>query len=168
MRKILLALPLIALSLVAGTSAPATAAGPAPAPTRTLTFEGEAGAHPVDGRGATRAAPKDEIEVRGTRSVVKVDAYSADGDDLWLELRAANDAPVRPGVYRTNATRRPDGPRILVVSRGIGCVDDHATVLVSRLRRDANGLVTALDLRFEHRCGSASAPALRGTLHYRA
>lgn len=161
-KKMLIALPL-AVAMLAG-AAPAVAA----APSRVLTFEAEPGARPVDGRSGHWTAPGDEIEVRGTASVVKLDAVAADGDDLWVELRGANGAPLRRGVYRTDAAARPDGPRMLVVSRGIGCSDDHARFAITRIRRDAAGRVTVLDLRFEHRCGSATAPALRGQLRYRA
>jgi hypothetical protein len=139
-------------------------------------FEGDAGAHPVDGRSGTWASPGYEVRFWEYENVVKADAASWDGWDwIRIEIGGPAGAPLEPGTY--TGARHPspghDGPTIKVVAAtretgGLSCGDDRATVTVERVERDEYGTLTAFDADVEHRCGAESGPALRAHLHFTA
>jgi len=161
--RMLVALPLVAA--LVGVAAPAAVAKPV----RSFTFTAEAGAHPVNGRSGQWTPPDAEIDVHEFERVIKMHAETHNGWDwIRVEFRGRDGAALRRGVYRTDAKARPDGPRMLVISNGLGCIDDYGRFTITRIRRDSSGQLSALDARFEHHCGSATAPALRGEIRYRA
>ncbi len=102
---------------------------------------------------------------------MKVDA-STDGGRDWIrvELSGPDGAPLRPGVYRDvrHQGEHTATPGILVISNGLGCGEDYAEFTIERIERDATNKLTTLDATFEHRCGSATAPVLRGQFHHRS
>jgi hypothetical protein len=170
---------LMVLSLVAcgkaegkGSSGPAAIPSYVPTPTgpNTFTFDADQGAQPVDGKSGTWTAPQSEIQVGEHDGIIKIDSDIDGGRDyIRVELNAPNHEPLSEGRYldARNRAHTPSNPGILVISKSLGCDDSYGGFIIDLLNRDHAGLLTALDAGFVASCGSATAPALRGRIHYR-
>ncbi|SDD96450.1 hypothetical protein [Actinokineospora iranica] len=162
---------MLALGAVAALVAAVAPAAQADEPGASLAYQAEAGAWPVDGRGASWSTPANEVMVWEFDGVVKVDGQNSTGSDyLRVELTGPGGTPLEAGAYTgvRNRHRHPEGPGIEVVSNGFGCGDDYAEFTITSLARDpADGALTALDVEVTHRCGSPTAPALTATAHFR-
>jgi hypothetical protein len=167
LRRALLVLPVVLV--MSGTVAPIAMADVVE-PSASFEISAETGAWPVRS-GHLWEAPADELMVWENANIVKVDASTADGwNYVRLELNAAGLAPLQVGSYQDVRYREsnPAGPGILLVSNGFGCGTDVAEFTIDKIERDAGGRLTALDADFEQRCGSATAPATRGAVHFQA
>lgn len=163
----------VAAAVLIGTvvgAAGAAAGTPSDPPGATFTFKAEAGAHPVDGRTGEWVSPDSEIRVWEYQNIVKIDAMNG-LDDIWVELNGPNRTRLTVGTYQhvRNQLHGPAGnPGILVVSRGLGCIDDYAEFTIYRIERDRAGQLVALDASLTQRCGTPNGPALNAHVHYRA
>ncbi|MBB5857511.1 hypothetical protein ACFQ05_41055 [Amycolatopsis umgeniensis] len=142
-----------------GVSAPVAAADE---PIASIDFSAEQGAFPVDGKsGHWVGSPEHEVMIREVGDVLRVDA---DADNGRYYFRLDFSAP--SGALEVGSYEHAQGAHILAIATGLGCTDDYSSFTISRVERGAAGL-TALDATFEQRCGSPTAPALRGEVHYR-
>ncbi|WP_132125472.1 hypothetical protein [Actinocrispum wychmicini] len=129
-----------------------------------LTFEAAPGAFPVDGRGGSWG----DVAVWEYQRVVKVDAATDNGADwIRIELNGRAGEALTAGTYLNvrNHETHPDGPGIQIVSNGLGCSDDYATVTIDRIERD-DDQVTALDATVDQHCGSPDGPVFHAQVHY--
>ncbi|HEX6353364.1 hypothetical protein [Actinophytocola sp.] len=148
----------------------AAAGTPSDPPGATVTVKAEVGAHPVNGRTAEWISPDSEIMVWEYQNVVKIDAMKG-LDDIRVELNGPNRARLAVGTYqdvRNQLYGPASSPGILVISRGLGCIDDYAEFTVDRIERDLSGRLVALEASFTQRCGAPDGPALNGHVHYQA
>jgi len=109
-----------------------------------------------------------QIAISGKADFVQATVGDAGGWNLWF--RAPEGQLLQPGVYRhaeraSFATGR--SPGLDVFGNGRGCNEVFGRFAVNQIRNDADGNVTALDVRFVQRCEAADAPALRGWFRYR-
>jgi hypothetical protein len=165
-RRALLVLPVVLA--MSGAVAPVAMADTTES--ASLEISSETGAWPVSNSHRWET-PADEFMVWENENIVKVDASTMDGRNyVRVELNATGFVPLRVGTYEgvRNRLLDPGGPGILVVSGGFGCGTDFAEFTIDRIERDAGGKLTALDADFEQRCGSATAPASRGEVHFEA
>jgi hypothetical protein len=166
-RRALLMLPVVLA--MSGAAVPIAMAGTAE-PAASLQITVEPGAHPVASTKVWKA-PADEFMVWENENILKIDASTPDGQSyVRVELNAAGSVPLQVGTYENVRHRGafPETPGILVVSGGLGCGDDFAEFTIHHLERDAAGKLTAVDVTYEHHCGSVSAPVARGDAHYQA
>jgi hypothetical protein len=166
-RRVLLVLPVVLA--MSGAAVPIATADTAE-PAASLQVTVEPGAFPVTSTKVWKA-PADEIMVWENENILKIDASTPDGQSyVRVELNAAGSAPLQVGTYENVRQRGTDpaAPGIVVVSGGLGCGDDFAEFTVHHIERDAAGKLTAVDVTYDHHCGSASAPIARGDAHFQA
>lgn len=158
------------LAAVCGT-APAVSAVPAVESGAVFTFDAEAGAHPVGDRSGEWSTPGYEIRVWEYDAVVKVDAATWSGTDfIRVELNGPGGAPLTTGYYPGVRNRGADlvSPGMQVISNGLGCGDHYGEFTITRIERDDDGGLTALDATFTQRCGDPAGPALHGSIQFEA
>ncbi len=110
-----------------------------------LDYTAEQGAHPVIGKsGHWAASPENDVRAYELGDTLRVDAETDHGFDyIRLDFSAPSGA-VQEGTY-----------------------DHGGEHISSRFPTVAAEGLLALDVTFEQRCGSPTAPALRGEVHYR-
>lgn len=154
-------------ALAAGAlAAPAEAATTAPVPATSYHFTSEAGDYIGQGGTATYRAPTDAVTMGGSAASLRV---SVGGWDI--ELAAPAGETLHPGVYRDAeraAFRTGRSPGLDVGGNGRGCNEVYGQFSVNQIGTDDSGAVTLLDATFTQHCEQAGAPALRGTVKYRA
>lgn len=133
-----------------------------------FSFESEAGEYVGEGESGTLTSDAVTFTSHGTagQADIRVDQMGA----FWhIRLAAPTGSQLTPGTY-TDARRWPatDHPGLDVSGNGNGCNVTFGSFTVRSISADATGRVTVLDATFEQRCETATAPALRGALRYRA
>jgi hypothetical protein len=93
-------------------------------------------------------------------------------DSGWnLQFKAPTGEVLTRGVY-PHAERAAfvsgRAPGLEVTVTGRGCNEIFGRFAVDRLNTDADGNITALDIRFAQRCDGADAPVLHGWVRYRS
>ncbi|GLW92907.1 hypothetical protein [Actinokineospora globicatena] len=138
-----------------------------------ISFDGAAGAFPVNGYGDTWETPDQEVRIWEYDNVITFDGdkYRGPGQGwTWLaiELSGADGAPLSPGTYTgvTNRYQHPENTGIVVIRDGLACGLDVAEFTITTLERDPDtGRLTAFDAEITQRCGSPTAPVFTATLH---
>jgi hypothetical protein len=161
-----------ALGLTAGLVQPAAAADGTPRAVTMYRHTSEAGDSVGQGTSVSYTSATASIEGGGsTPESARVRVFA---DDTWWEvtLAAPKGDTLRPGVYRNvekAAFRTGRAPGLDVSGRGRGCDDVYGQFAVNQVEIDATtGQVAVLDATFTQRCGSPTAPALKGAVKYRA
>ncbi|MEU9591256.1 hypothetical protein AB0D84_16240 [Streptomyces sp. NPDC048193] len=153
-----------------GLTAPAQAAAGTPVATTAYRHTSEAGDYVGQGGSVAFTPATATIGVTGTAERVRLRLLT---DDTWweVELAAPKGDTLRPGVYRDvekAAFRTGRAPGLDVGGAGRSCDDVYGRFSVNQIETDASGAVTVLDATYVQRCGSATAPALKGTVKYNA
>lgn len=169
-------LPLVLAAVITGATAVALTvvaapAGAAPAPAGTTSVSLVSAAGDFVGAGRTYAyADPATIGLTGTAAELTVSVQTA--TDWWfLNLAAPRGEQFRPARY-PDAERAPfrtgRAPGLDVFGNGRGCNQVWGSIAVDQISVEPDGTVSMLDATFVQHCESASAPALRGAVHYRA
>ncbi|MFE6888047.1 hypothetical protein [Streptomyces sp. NPDC057694] len=152
-------------------SAPgAEAASAKPVPVTAYTQRSEAGDWIGQGEAHTYRAPAADIRVLGddTYATAIIEA----GDVRWsVEMQAPAGDRLTPGVFR-GAERAPGpsgrAPGLSVGGDGRGCNTVYGQFTINQIDTDGKGEIALLDASYVQRCEEADAPALRGTIKYKA
>ncbi|MFB6773460.1 hypothetical protein [Streptomyces sp. NPDC056337] len=162
------------IGLTAGLSAPAAAAAGTPAAVTKYSHNSEAGDYIGQGAKAAYTPATATITAGGDAEYVRFRVWVESEDDVtwWdVELAAPKGEKLRPGVYR-NAERASfrtgRSPGLDVSGDGRGCNEVWGQFSVNQIETDDTGAVSVLDASYVQRCDSASAPALRGQVKFRA
>lgn len=162
----LAALP-VAFALLAGAATSANAANVVDESVTEFRFTADAGAHPLHGASGVWATPDREVLVWENGNVVKIDSATwQNREPFRLELSTADGSPLGVGAYQQG--QAPETLRTLVIYNGLGCVEARAAVLVDRIERDTEGILTALDVTLEHYCSGSGDQGLHAQVRYRA
>lgn len=134
----------------------------------TFSFESDSGEYVGKGGNGTLTSDDVTFTSHGTagQADIRVDQMGA---SWYIRLAAPTGSQLTPGTY-TDARRWPatNHPGLDVSGNGNGCNATFGNFTVRSISADATGRVTVLDATFEQHCERATAPALRGTLRYRA
>ncbi|MFC9942196.1 hypothetical protein [Streptomyces pratensis] len=124
------------------------------------------------GQGATSAyrAPAADIRVEGDATYATMVVETPDVS--WrVEMQAPAGDTLTPGVFR-NAEGAPGpsgrAPGLAVSGDGRACNIVHGQYTINQIDTDGTGAITLLDASYVQRCEDPDAPALRGTVKYRA
>ncbi|WP_392964369.1 hypothetical protein [Streptomyces sp. LN245] len=124
------------------------------------------------GQGATAAyTPKTAaISAGGSAEDVR---FRVSTDSTWwdVELAAPHGEKLHLGIYRNAeraAFRTGRSPGLDVSGDGRGCNEVYGQFSVNQIETDADGAITLLDATYTQHCESATAPALKGVVKYRA
>lgn len=151
--------------------APADAATGAPAAVTSYAYTSAAGDFIGQGAQNTYKAPAAAIGVEGTGAGVTASITSG-GENWTVQLAAPRGDVLRPGVYQgveEAPTRTGRAPGLYVFGDGRACDRVYGRFSVNQIETDpATGAVTLLDAGYTQHCDSATAPALTGTVKYRA
>ncbi|MFJ8828195.1 hypothetical protein ACIREE_41570 [Streptomyces sp. NPDC102467] len=148
-----------------------TVSAAAPVTVTRWTQTSEAG-DPV-GQGSSLAyTPKTaSFTVSGTAEYVRISVSPSDTSFWQVEFAAPRGQKLTPGVYTRAegaAIRTGHAPGITVFNESRGCEAPYGQFTINQIETDTSGAVTVLDASYTHRCGSATAPALRGSFKYQA
>ncbi len=133
-----------------------------------LTYTSPAGEPLGEGVGTRTLSAPDEVRVTGSQpDHIMVELRQGD-ESFSIQFRAPLGQFLRRGSFTlaehaAHATGRSPGLEIL--SHGGVCDVVWGSFKIRQLDRDEFGQVSRLDATFVHRCGSATAPALTGTLY---
>jgi hypothetical protein len=167
--RVRVAVVLAALAVVTGTVAAVVAFASPTADTR-YSFKSQAGDRVGAGEAGTYRAPSATITATGPAAAIDISVVS--GDEWWaIRLVAPRGQVLRPGVYRK--VERPvfgvgHAAGLDVSGNGRTCDRVFGEFTVDQLKIEPSGSIAVLDADFVQRCDHASAPELRGTVHYRA
>lgn len=151
-------------------AAPAQAATGTPVAVTRYSHTSQAGDY--IGRGATAAftSKTATITVGGSAEYARFQVTS--GATRWdVELAAPAGEKLHPGVYRNAeraSSRTGRSPGLDVSGDGRGCNEVYGQFSVDQIETDDSGAVTVLDATYTQHCESVTAPALKGTVKYRA
>lgn len=158
------------IGLTTALAAPASAAGTAPVAVTKYSYTSEAGDYIGGGVAASFTPRNATVTAGGTAEYVR---FRVQNDDTWwdVELAAPVGEKLHPGVYR-NAERAPfrtgRSPGLDVSGDGRGCNELYGQFTVDQIATDDSGAITLLDATYTQHCERADAPALKGTVKYRA
>jgi hypothetical protein len=159
----LVAGPLLSAASLVAVTAPAEAA----TTVTSYSFVSEAGDYAGGGTSGTLSPPTSTFRLSGTAGLARVFVDGPGG--FWtMGFGAPTGEQLTPGTYTDVQQVRSEGHAGLDVGNGSRCSDVHGSFTVDSIGADTTGELTELDLTFEQHCGSATAPALRGTLRYEA
>lgn len=107
--------------------------------------------------------------LRGTANGVSF-TISGERDDWTVDLYPPAGQTLRAGTTYTDAQeypfQEPGRPGLAVRGNGRACGSVAGQFTIREIAFGPTGAVTALFATYEQRCGSAAAPAMRGTIHY--
>ncbi|MEU6995669.1 hypothetical protein ABZ953_34075 [Streptomyces sp. NPDC046465] len=149
-------------------AAPAQAAAGDPVAVSSYAYTSAQGDHIGQGGSGTYKDPQSPMQIRGTAESLTVSLPDAQ----WsIDIAAPRGEKLRPGVYRgaeRAAFRTGRSPGLDVSGGSRGCNEVFGQFSVNQIETDADGTVTLLDASFTQNCESATAPALKGVVKYRA
>lgn len=148
----------------------AEAAAGQPVPVTAYTQRSEAGDWVGQGQTSVYRSPAADIRVEG--DVTYATATVKSGAVTWnIEMQAPAGDQLTPGVFR-NAERAPGptgrAPGLTVSGDGRGCNIVYGQYTINQISTDSTGAITLLDASYVQRCEAPDAPALRGTVKYKA
>ena len=146
------------------------AASAAPTADTSYSFRSAAGDYIGGGQSRTYRAPTASVTVSGTAADLEV-SVSGNGDTWEIDLGAPRGETLHPGIYRDaerDVFRTGRSPGLDVSGDSRGCNEVFGQFTVDQIESDPSGSITVLDAHFTQHCESATAPALTGTVHYRA
>lgn len=126
----------------------------------TFEFDAKANAFPITATQGTWTTPQAEFIVSQRAwddNTLHIDV-SGPGARYTVDLSRHDGTPVATGTHTDQ--------KALVINRGLGCRDLTADFTVDRLDLDDQGIVTALDVSLEHRCGDSPNNTLLVNVHY--
>ncbi|WP_439660871.1 hypothetical protein ACSHWB_04780 [Lentzea sp. HUAS TT2] len=124
----------------------------------TFEFDADANAFPITATQGTWTTPQFVVSQRAwDDNTLHIDV-SGPGARYTVDLSRHDGTPVATGTHTDQ--------KALVINKGLGCRDLAADYTVDRLDLDDQGVVTALDLSLEHRCGDSPDNALLVNVHY--
>lgn len=145
-------------------------------PVSSFTYSSQAGDYIGQGVTKTFAAPQSTFQVSGDKKQLRVTILSgssfSSSSDWWdIELAAPVGDQLRPGIF-VEAERSPfrtgRSPGLEVSGNHRGCNRVYGSFAISQIGYDANNQVNMLDASFQQQCENTSAPALKGTIRYKA
>ncbi|WP_306336067.1 hypothetical protein [Streptomyces sp. KL118A] len=149
-------------------AAPAQAAAGAPVAVSSYSYTSAEGDYIGQGESGTYKDPQSPMRISGTAESLTVSLPDAQ----WsIDIAAPRGDKLRPGVYRgaeRAAFRTGRSPGLDVSGGSRGCNEVYGSFSVNQIETDADGNVTLLDASFTQNCESATAPALKGAVKYRA
>ncbi|MFI1681321.1 MULTISPECIES: hypothetical protein [unclassified Streptomyces] len=162
---------LVGVALTGGllaVAAPARAAAGDPVAVSSYAYTSAAGDYIGQGESGTYKDPQSPLRISGTAESLTVRLPDAG----WsIDIAAPRGEKLRPGVYRgaeRAAFRTGRSPGLDVSGGSRGCNEVYGQFAVNQIETDADGNVTVLDASFTQNCESATAPALKGAVKYRA
>lgn len=161
----------IGLGLTTALAQPAAAASTAPKAVTKYKQVSEEGDYIGQGQTLAYTPATATITVGGGAGDAQL-SVSTDTDWWNVELAAPQGETLHPGVYR-NAERAPfrtgRSPGLDVWGSGRGCNQVYGQFSINQIETDpSTGAITLLDATYTQRCESATAPALKGVVKYRA
>ncbi|WP_432176825.1 hypothetical protein [Streptomyces sp. Tue6028] len=158
------------VGLTTALAAPAAAAGGAPVAVTKYSHTSRAGDYIGQGSAAAYTARTATITVGGSAEYAR---FRVSTDSTWwdVELAAPAGQKLHPGVYRDAeraAFRTGRSPGLDVSGDGRGCNEVYGQFSVDQIETDGSGAITVLDATYTQHCESATAPALKGVVKYRA
>ncbi len=159
-------------ALIAAFAMMAVAPGKADASTGVTSYRytSEPGDYIGAGSKGFYTAADSKISMQGTAAYLTVAIDS--GDDRWnVELAAPKGEMLHPGKYynaERAAFRTGRAPGLDVYGNGRGCKRVWGSFSIRQIATDSTGKVTMLEATFVQHCGSATAPALKGTVKFNA
>ncbi|MET7988582.1 MULTISPECIES: hypothetical protein [unclassified Streptomyces] len=158
------------VGLTTALAAPATAATTAPVAVTRYSHTSQPGDY--IGQGATASYTPKTATITAGGSAEYARFRVSTGDTWWdVELAAPQGERLHPGVYRNAeraAFRTGRSPGLDVSGDGRGCNEVYGQFSVDQIETDADGTITLLDATYTQHCESATAPALKGVVKYRA
>ncbi|MGY0024726.1 hypothetical protein [Streptomyces sp. cg35] len=157
------------IGLTTALAAPASAAA-APVAITKYSYTSQAGDYIGGGASASFTPQNATVTAGGSAEYVR---FRVSTDTTWwdVELAAPTGEKLHPGVYR-NAERAPfrtgRSPGLDVSGDGRGCNEVYGQFSVNQIATDDSGAITLLDATYTQHCERADAPALKGTVKYRA
>lgn len=159
-----------AVGLTTALAAPAAAASGTPTAVTRYTYTSQAGDYIGQGVTATYKPSTATITAGGSADYVRF--HVSTGDEWWdVDLAAPQGEKLHPGVYRDAeraSFRTGRSPGLDVSGDGRGCNEVYGQFSVNQIETDTSGAITVLDATYTQHCESATAPALKGVVKYRA
>ncbi|MFF4353756.1 hypothetical protein [Streptomyces sp. NPDC001530] len=156
--------------LTAALTEPAAAATGTPVAVTRYSYTSAAGDYIGQGGSAAYTPSTASITVGGDASDLRLSV--SNGTTSWdVQLAAPIGEKLHPGVYRDAeraSFRTGRSPGLDVYGQGRGCNEVYGQFSVNQIETDASGKVTVLDATYTQHCESATAPALKGVVKYRA
>ena len=168
---LLLLLPLAASSATAtaatpvGTKTAEVAAGQAPS----TSFSYSSAPGDSIGQGQSGTFDQSTIQIGGNTASIGLRITTPGAPTTWVSVTPGAGDTLHPGRYAdAESASYPTGraPGVNVSLGGRECSDVYGSFTVNQLAFNPNGTLAMADVSLVQRCGSATAPALRGTIHY--
>ena len=148
-------------------SATAAEAGASPAPATSFSYTSEPG--DSIGQGQSGTFDQSTIQIGGNTAGIGLRITTPGAPTTWVSVSPGAGDTLHPGRYvDAESAGDPTGraPGVNVSLGGRECSDVYGSFTVNQLAFAANGNLAMADVSLVQRCGSATAPALRGTIHY--
>jgi hypothetical protein len=159
-------------ALVAAFAVMGAAPGKADAGTGTMLYRytSEPGDYIGAGKQELYTTADSSISIQGTSAYLTA-VVERGGETWYVDLAAPKGETLHPGRYyeAERAAFRPGrAPGLDVSGHGRGCNEVWGSFAIRQISTNSSGQVTMLEATFVQNCESPQAPALKGTVKYRA